>query len=152
MSGKSIHVLKTAMWLPEPSCNNQSPLKHWHRKYQTKLIVPTLIINFQQVQPLVIIVFPINDAVLWWPFYIVTMAVTFRQIGISLVKVKQSHYRPGQALRVPEGWGSQISRQSTHEGGKVVSPTHRPPFTPKKYFWYSFVLRGWGDPRAIVRA
>jgi hypothetical protein len=28
------------------------------------------------------------------------------------------------------GLGPQISRQSAHEGGKVVSPTHRPPLPP----------------------
>jgi len=66
-------------------------------------------------------------------------------------KVKQTRYRHGQALRVPGVWGSQISRQSAHEWGKIVSPTHRPPLPPRKYSWYSFLLRGWYNPRAIVR-
>jgi hypothetical protein len=65
-------------------------------------------------------------------------------------KVKQPHYRPGQAQRVPGGWGSQISRQSAHEGCKVVSPAHRPP-SNYKYSWYSFLLEAWVDPKAIVR-
>ena len=59
-----------------------------------------------------------------------------------MVKVKLSHYRPGQAQRVPGGWGSQISWQSAHEGGKVVSPTHQSPL-PKEIFLVPISVGGW---------
>ena len=43
-------------------------------------------------------------------------------------------------------WGSQIFRQSAHEGGKVVSPTHQPPLSLRKYSWYSFLLEAGSNP------
>jgi len=35
---------------------------------------------------------------------------------------------------------------TAQDGGKVVSFTHRPPFTPRKYAWYSFLLEAESTP------
>jgi len=48
----------------------------------------------------------------------------------KLYEIKQSHYRPGQALTAPGGEAPRISTQSAHEGGQVVSPGHRPHLPP----------------------
>jgi hypothetical protein len=47
---------------------------------------------------------------------------------------------PLQTWTGPEGYSGLISRQLAHEGGKVVSPIHRPPLPPRKYSWYLFLL------------
>jgi hypothetical protein len=79
----------------------------------------------------------------------------FQRLSLSLVdchkKVKQTLYRPRQALRVPGGWGSQISRQLAHEGGRVVSPMHQLPLTPQEIFLVLISVAGWVDPRVMVR-
>ena len=56
---------------------------------------------------------------------------------------------PLQVRRSPEG-----SRKlrfpdyvtMAQDGGKVVSLTHRPLFTPRKYSWYSFLLEAESTP------
>jgi hypothetical protein len=70
--------------------------------------------------------------IVWGPYSNVKIKI--------LADQKQSQYRPGQALSFPEGWSSQISRQSVLESSKVVRRTHRPPLPSRIYSWYSFLL------------
>jgi hypothetical protein len=55
------------------------------------------------------------------------MALTVSKVTL---KVKQTLYRPGQTLRVPACWGSQISRKLAHECDKVVRTMHWLPLPP----------------------
>jgi len=41
---------------------------------------------------------------------------------------------------------------TAQDGGKVVSLTHRPTFYPQEILLVLISVRGWGDPRAIVRS
>ena len=60
----------------------------------------------------------------------------------------------GKAVLLQAGSGPEGSRKlrfldfmtTVKDGGKVVSLTHRPPFTPRKYTWYPFLLEAESTP------
>ena len=56
---------------------------------------------------------------------------------------------PLQAWSGPEGFRKLKLPDfvtTAQHGGKVVSLTHQPPFTPRKYSWYSFLLEAESTP------
>ena len=62
-------------------------------------------------------------------------------ISIKAKKKKKGNANPITDLCGPEGSGRlrlQITRHSAHEGGKVVTLTHRPPLPPG-ISWYSYL-------------
>jgi hypothetical protein len=75
---------------------------------------------------------------------------TFHQI----LKVKEGKAIPVTCREGPQGcWTSRLPHfldNQLTDGGKGVSLTRRPPFTPGR-FLILIPVRGWVDPRAVVR-
>jgi len=67
-------------------------------------------------------------------------------ILLLVLNVNQSLYRPGQAQRVSRKLMFPDFMTTTQDVGKVVSLTHRPPLTPEKFSWYSFLLEAESTP------
>ena len=56
---------------------------------------------------------------------------------------------PLQACSGPEGYRKlrfPDFMTTAQDGGKIVSPTHRPSLSPRKYSWYSFLLEAESTP------
>jgi hypothetical protein len=66
------------------------------------------------------------------------------------VKVEQSHLRPAETLKCPGSWDSHIWRQSAHEVGKIVSPTHQPLYL-QEIILVLVSVSGWVKPSAKLR-
>jgi len=78
------------------------------------------------------------------------MAIWHVRIACWITKPTDTHtqYKKDKAVPLQAWSGPEGSRKlrfpdfmtTAQDGGKVVSFTHRPPFSPRKYTWYSFLL------------
>jgi hypothetical protein len=66
------------------------------------------------------------------------------------VKVKQSHCRPGEALRVPGDWASKF-QNNRHIKMVRLSALHTGRLYFQEIFLVLIFVRSWVNPRAIVR-
>jgi hypothetical protein len=69
----------------------------------------------------------------------------------NVLSIKADVKVKGKAIPLQAWTGREDSRRLRNPdlktiGGKVFSSTHRPPLTPRKYFWYLFLLEAESTP------
>jgi len=68
---------------------------------------------------------------------------------LEMTQIARIYISPITGPRCPEGSRKLRSLDyvtMAQDGGKIVSITHRPLFTPRKYPWYSFLLEAESTP------
>jgi hypothetical protein len=90
-----------------------------------------------------------------WPLYSTRLPCTVQDYTQCITPRRTIKGNPITGLNRPLGLqeveAPRISRKSTNEGGKVVSPTHRPPLPAQEICLVLISVRGSVDSRAIVR-
>jgi hypothetical protein len=92
-----------------------------------------------------------------WICYILTGFISnfclafWRNNKTPIKKGKVIPIQAVEALRVARGWGFHIFWHSANRWRQGCQPYAPDAFYPEEVSWYSFLLRGWVDPRAIVR-
>jgi hypothetical protein len=79
--------------------------------------------------------------------YMLTISPYSSLSGLRLKSKANPFTGLDRPLRLLKFKAPRLYRQPVSEGGKVVSPTHRPPLSPKRYSWYSFLLESWAIPK-----
>jgi len=75
-----------------------------------------------------------------YTLFIVNVAYTFKYISVICPITGPRYPEGSRKLRFPD------YVTITQDGGKVISLTHWPLFTPRKYSWYSFMLEAESTP------
>ena len=81
-------------------------------------------------------------------FFLSTLLVKFKVKARNFlnVKVKQSHYRPGQAQRVLRKLRFPDFVTKAQDGGRLSALRTGRLYPPRKYSWYSFLLEAESTP------